>query len=124
MNKTVVIVGLTAMMALSGQAQNRKEDEPQQKGPDIQQVASAWKIIPPLGLREPAPVDTLLLNYGQRSVPSAQSIAYATTGNPGGAGETLLFLTGNRTARFFSMMRCITGYRHLVHSGSITPEYR
>ena len=40
MNKTVVIVGLTAMMALSGQAQNRKEDEPQQKGPDIQQVAS------------------------------------------------------------------------------------
>lgn len=101
MNKTVVIVGLTAMMALSGQAQNRKEDEPQQKGPDIQQVASAWKIIPPLGLREPAPVDTLLLNYGQRSVPSAQSIAYATTGNPGGAGETLLFFDREPYSPFF-----------------------
>lgn len=30
--------------------------------------ATAWTTLPPLGLREPAPIDTLLYNYFRESV--------------------------------------------------------
>ena len=39
----------------------------------------AWSILQPLGLRVESTIDTLPDNYGQRSVPSAISAAYATT---------------------------------------------
>lgn len=61
----------------------------------------AWKIIPPLGLRESADIDTLFQGYAQRSVPSAVSPAYATTGNLGAEGETLIFFDREPASDFF-----------------------
>lgn len=67
------------------------------------QVASSysWQLLPPLGVREPSTIDTALYNYAQRSVPSAQSIAYASTGNLGAAGETMIYFDRKPMSDFF-----------------------
>lgn len=46
----------------------------------------AWSLIEPLGLREPATIDTAMINYYRGSVPSLVSDAWTTTGNLGGEG--------------------------------------
>lgn len=51
----------------------------------------AWKLLPPLGLREDATIDTLYIDYSLRFVPQTVSPAYATTGNYGGEGYNLLY---------------------------------
>ncbi len=51
----------------------------------------SWRLLSPLGLREPAPIDTLPLNYYRQSVPSLVSSAYATTGNLGAEGLNMIF---------------------------------
>lgn len=61
----------------------------------------AWTLLPPLGVHEPATIDTLLYNYGQRSVPSMQSIAYATTGNLGGSGLNMIYDQRKPMSDFF-----------------------
>lgn len=62
----------------------------QKKG---QQLAPsyAWKIIEPLGLHDPTTIDTLPINYGQRSVPSMASPAWVTTGNYGAQGLDMIW---------------------------------
>lgn len=62
----------------------------------------AWTPLPPLGLHEPATIDTLTLNYAQESVPSiAVSPAYATTGNFGSEGLNMLFMEREMPCDFF-----------------------
>lgn len=61
----------------------------------------AWTITPPLGVHSPATLDTIVLDYSLRSVPSAQSVAYATTGNLGAEGETLIYFDRNPASDFF-----------------------
>lgn len=62
----------------------------------------AWSLIPPLGLREPSTIDTLLLNYAQESVPSlVASPAYATTGNFGAEGMNMIFFEREPYSDFF-----------------------
>lgn len=61
----------------------------------------AWKVLPPLGLREPSTIDTLYLNYAERSVPSFASPAYATTGNFGGPGQTMIWMDREPMSPFF-----------------------
>lgn len=61
----------------------------------------AWEATAPLGLREPASIDTLPDNYGQRSVPSAISSAYATTGNLGAQGQNMIWLERAPMSDFF-----------------------
>ncbi len=61
----------------------------------------AWKLISPLGLHEPTTIDTALYNYYQLSVPSEVTPAYATTGNLGAEGETLLFFERQDRSDFF-----------------------
>lgn len=61
----------------------------------------SWQLLPPLGVREPSTIDTALYNYGQRSVPSAHSIAYASTGNLGGSGETMIYFDQEPRSDFF-----------------------
>lgn len=61
----------------------------------------AWRMIEPLGLREDATIDTLPDNYGQRSVPSAVSSAYATTGNLGAEGINLIWSERSARSDFF-----------------------
>ena len=62
---------------------------------------TAWRVISPLGLREPASIDTLFCNYAQKSVPSLITPAYATTGNFGAEGQTMLFFERDRMSDFF-----------------------
>lgn len=61
----------------------------------------AWELLPPLGLHEPSTIDTLLYNYAQRSVPSEQSIAWASTGNLGASGINMIYFDRPKTSDFF-----------------------
>jgi len=65
--------------------------------------AKPWsgKVLPPLGIREPATIDTLLYNYYQLSIPAQVSPAYATTGNLGAAGENMIFMDRKPVGEFF-----------------------
>ena len=86
------IIGATTISA---------QDTANKKTPEITQKSSAWRIVSPLGEREAAPVDTNFLNYAQRSVPSARSIAYATTGNLGNEGYNLIYFERPAASDFF-----------------------
>lgn len=61
----------------------------------------AWKMLPPLGLHEEATIDTTLYNYYQKSIPSAVSPAYATTGNLGAEGLNMLYFERKPMSDFF-----------------------
>lgn len=78
----------------SGQSKRKPADIP-----DI--ITTAWEATEPMGLREWVPVDTLEDNYYLRSVASAVSDAYATTGNLGGAGKNMLFMQQRPLTQFF-----------------------
>lgn len=67
--------------------------------PDI--ITTAWEATEPMGLREWVPVDTLEYNYYLKSVASAMSDAYATTGNLGGAGKNMIFMQQRSLTQFF-----------------------
>ncbi|MDE6206298.1 MAG: putative porin [Muribaculaceae bacterium] len=61
----------------------------------------AWRLIAPLGLREPAAIDTLPDNYYRRSIPSFVSDAWATTGNLGAEGMNMIFHERPAMSNFF-----------------------
>lgn len=61
----------------------------------------AWRLIAPLGLREEAPMDTLPLNYYRQAIPALVSDAYATTGNLGAEGMTMIFSERRPMSDFF-----------------------
>ncbi len=65
------------------------------------QPSYAWRIIEPLGLRQEATIDTLYEGYAQRFVPSAQSAAYATTGNYGAEGINMIWTQRPAASDFF-----------------------
>ncbi len=94
MKKIAILGSLCALVACDLAAQNQKADE-------IQQVIYSWKLTPPFGAREFVEVDTLPVNYGQRSVPASVEPAFATTGNFGGPGETLIFFERRPMSQFF-----------------------
>lgn len=52
----------------------------------------AWSLLPPLGLHQPATIDTLLYNYYQKSIPSEVSTAWCSTGNLGAEGMNMIFM--------------------------------
>ena len=60
----------------------------------------AWKITPPIGLKEPATIDTLYLNYSLDFVPQTVSYAYAATGNFCGEGRNMLFMQQQPISEF------------------------
>lgn len=67
----------------------------------IEPQVYSWGVSGPMGLREPAVVDTNYINYSMQSVPSAVSPAYATTGNLGGPGINLIFTERTPMTDFF-----------------------
>lgn len=69
--------------------------------PSISELSYAWKLIAPLGLREPAAMDTLPLNYYRNFIPSLVSDAWATTGNLGAQGMNMLFHEREKMSDFF-----------------------
>lgn len=62
---------------------------------------SAWTLIYPLGLHEPADIDTTLYNYQRQAIPSLESTAYATTGNLGAEGINMVFFERKPRMEFF-----------------------
>lgn len=79
----------------------------------------AWKLEPPLGLREHATIDTLPDNYSRRSVPGEVSDAWATTGNMGGAGINMIWTERPAVSDFFFR----DGYDHWLPSRAKTRFY-
>ncbi|MDE7389119.1 MAG: putative porin, partial [Muribaculaceae bacterium] len=61
----------------------------------------AWRFVGPLGGRTPAGIDTLMLNYAQKSVPSLVfGPASAITGNYGAAGLDMTYFTRPEPTQF------------------------
>ena len=100
--KSSILLLIALCASSSGLAQNTRMPQPPPvpnpeaaDAPALDQEAAdaqpyAWKILPPLGLREPSTIDTLYMNYAQRFVPSMVTDAYGTTGNYGAPGRTLI----------------------------------
>lgn len=84
-----------------GQSTNKGSDKTSVAVDTISALSYAWKVISPLGLHEPSTIDTLLYNYYQKSIPSEVTPAYATTGNLGSEGQTLLFFQRKEMSDFF-----------------------
>ena len=90
-------------MELSGFAQQARGNSTSESSHKHVQLAPsyAWRLIEPMGLREETSIDTLPDNYGQRSVPSAVSPAYATTGNLGAEGINMIWSERAPMGEFF-----------------------
>ena len=91
MRRIYIFILIIAFLPLLATAQKKPKIEP----------GYAWKLEPPLGLREPSTIDTLLLNYYRLSIPSEVSDAYATTGNLGAEGLNLIFFDRQPMSDFF-----------------------
>lgn len=92
---------LLCLCMLSTAAQ--RNNTPPASRPKAVAPSYAWRLIEPLGLREPAPIDTLPDNYGQESIPSMISDAWATTGNYGAEGINMIFSERRPMSDFFFM---------------------
>lgn len=91
MKKVAFVISLLLIMAASSMYGKKTVLEP----------SYAWKILPPLGLRTPATIDTLLYNYYQQAVPSEVSDAWATTGNLGAEGLNMIYMDRQPMGDFF-----------------------
>lgn len=103
MKKVLFIIIILAFMS-SGAAAAQDEEAPQTSAmtqAEADKLSRAWQLLAPLGVHEPASVDTSLYNYAQRSVPSAQTPAYASVGNLGGAGLNMLYFEREPMSDFF-----------------------
>lgn len=92
--KITIIICLAAAAALSApiaEAKKKQKLEP----------SYAWKLVPPLGLREPATIDTLYQNYSLEFVPQEVSYAYAATGNYCAEGRQMLYDRREPMSEFF-----------------------
>lgn len=91
---------LAVSVGLGSFAQHRDAPVATNKGPEIA-PSYAWKMISPLGLREPAAIDTSMINYATEFVPSAISPAWVTTGNYGSEGLNMIYPERVQLSSFF-----------------------
>jgi hypothetical protein len=85
---TTLLISLLCITALSAKT-------------PVVEPSYAWKLNQPLGERISVDIDTLYTNYAQTNIPSMVSDAYATTGNLGAEGETLIYFDRKPTSDFF-----------------------
>ena len=85
----LIIFAVLGLVAFAQTADNGQSSDSKPKTPLA--PSFAWKVLSPLGLHEESTIDTLYENYSRRSVPSAVSDAWATTGNLGGEGLNMIF---------------------------------
>lgn len=78
-----------------------EDNTPEASVADLSKYSTSWKLIPPLGLREQTPMDTLMLNYYTNAVPSLVSPAWITTGNLGAEGMNMIFDDRAPMSNFF-----------------------
>lgn len=98
----IILFSTLCAYGQSSDSNSQEGSEDTYTGPDtLSRLSYAWKILPPLGLHQPASIDTLVLNYYQKSVPSEVTPAYATTGNLGAEGKTMLFFEQEKMSDFF-----------------------
>lgn len=95
MRKLIAIFLLIVFAVPAGYSQKKKKKE--------LAPAYSWRLLQPLGLREPASIDTTLLDYYRRSIPSEVSDAYATTGNLGAEGLNMIYFEREPISDFFFM---------------------
>lgn len=86
-----IILVLLATSVLAVHAKKEQKIEP----------SYAWTIDEPLGDRTETEIDTSFVNYHLIAVPTSPSIAYATTGNMGAAGEDQIFFNRDSYNDFF-----------------------
>lgn len=95
-----ILTAIIIVLGFVGAFAQRKPTPPPMKKQVIA-PSYAWRVIEPLGLREPTTIDTLPDNYGQQSVPSMKSDAWATTGNLGAEGINMIFSQRRPMSDFF-----------------------
>lgn len=100
------LILIVSVLSIWGQGNKRRSDEFASESKintdtTINMRSFAWKVVSPLGLHEPATIDTTLYNYYQKSIPSEVTPAYATTGNLGAEGQTMLFFEREKMSEFF-----------------------
>lgn len=98
--KKVYVSAIAALVTAAGASAQMQEAGESQSKVEIEQKISSWRLVSPLGIREQADVDTNFLNYAQRSVPSARSLAFATTGNLGAPGYNLVYFDRKPAGEF------------------------
>ena len=99
---TLLILTVALLTALTAVAQSRDDDRdtpPEPQGKPV--VSTAWTVLQPLGLREPATIDTMYQNYSRQAVPSMVSDAYCLTGNLGAEGQDMIWMNHRGYSEFF-----------------------
>lgn len=101
MNRIIAfIISIISLVSLN--AQEKEDNTEKISGDSIPTIKpTAWRVTSPLGVRVPADIDTLPYNYYLRSIPSEVTPAYATTGNLGAEGQTMLFFKREKMSDFF-----------------------
>jgi hypothetical protein len=90
--RNTIIITISALLLSAGVVNAKKTKlEP----------SYAWQVTPPLGLREPATIDTIFENYSLEFVPQLASYAYAATGNYCAEGRNMLFMEQEPLSEFF-----------------------
>lgn len=103
------LVGIFPTFAQSNQPQfipDGNDSKPNNEQPvkhtqETRRKGNAWTLIPPLGVHKAAEFDTLPHNYQKQSMPSMQSLAYATTGNLGAEGQSQIYFERGGFSDFF-----------------------
>lgn len=94
--KNHILIIITILLAGFGKAEAHINDDN-----SADSLSYAWRILQPLGLRERAGMDTIMLNYHQTAVPSSYSPAFATTGNQASVGKNMIFMDSKPMSDFF-----------------------
>lgn len=92
---------LTLSVGVANAQSGRQQNTHSKELPMLDSLSYCWKLVPPLGLRELAPMDTIPLNYYRQAIPSLASNAWATTGNLGAEGMNMIFYQRAPISDFF-----------------------
>lgn len=88
---TIFIVAITALVSASVAGAKDPVVEP----------SYAWSLLQPLGIHQPASIDTVMIDYYRTAVPSAVSDAFATTGNQASSGKNMIYMNQQPVSEFF-----------------------
>lgn len=98
--KSLFAILLLVLLALPAAAQHKEAPVATKKKRAVA-PSYAWTAMQPLGLHEPATVDTLTYDYYRSFIPSEQSDAWACTGNLGAEGINMLYMHRAPVGNFF-----------------------
>ncbi len=96
----ILLIICAAAAAAQGPDSRSRQSSPAKRRAPLA-PSYAWTASEPLGLHEPAQIDTLFEDYHRRSIPSAGSPAWATTGNLGTEGIDMIYLDRPAYSDFF-----------------------